>query len=395
MPQVEPCLIEPPDAASIAPAPEHQDSALLAAIVESSDDAIIGKTLDGIVTSWNQGAQRIFGYRPDEMIGQPISRIIPPDREDEEPRILDRLRNGERVDHFDTVRIAKSGQLVDVSLTISPIRDPGGQIIGASKIARDITERKHAQEQTRLRDAELAHLSRVGAMGNIAAGLAHELGQPLGAIMNYAGVCMNLARMTPPPTEKLVAALDAVMNETRRAGAIISRLRAFVRKQPPKSAPVDLSELVRQSISLLNFELRHAEIKLDLQLAAALPCVLADGIQIQQVLVNLIYNAMQAMEEIPPSQRNLIVQTELAGDGFVQVSVIDSGKGIAPELLDRLFEPFFTTKPQGLGVGLNLSRSIIASHGGRVLAAVNPTGGMRFTFALPQQSPPQHFGEQS
>ena len=183
-------------------APEHlpQDSALLAAIVESSDDAIIGKTLDGIITSWNQGAQRIFGYRAQEMIGEPISRIIPPDHEDEETRILDRLRNGERVDHFETVRISKSGELIDVSLTISPIRDRSGHIIGASKIARDISGRKNAEQKDRQRDAELAHLARVATMGNIAAGLAHELGQPLGAIMNYAGVCMNLARATPVPT---------------------------------------------------------------------------------------------------------------------------------------------------------------------------------------------------
>jgi len=385
--------ISDPQRANAAATPKLQDSALLAAIVESSDDAIIGKTLDGIITSWNKGAQRIFGYASEEIIGEHISRLIPPGREEEEPRIQERLRIGERVDQFDTVRVAKSGQLVDVSVTISPICDSTGRIVGASKIARDITQQKRAAEQTRLRDAELAHLSRVSTMGNIAAGLAHELGQPLGAIMNYAGVCMNLARTSPPPTEKFVAALGEVMNEARRAGAIISRLREFVRKQTPRCAPVNVNELVRKSIALLNFELRHANIKFDLRLAAELPLALADDIQVEQVLVNLIYNAMQAMEEMPVSQRNLIIQTEVPADAFVQVSVIDSGKGMCKEDFDRLFEPFFTTKPQGLGIGLNISRSIVASHGGRMLAKLNPAGGMRFTFALPQAPLAQNAGE--
>jgi PAS domain S-box-containing protein len=376
------------DGAAVRPTaePSHklQDSALLAAIVESSDDAIIGKTLDGIITSWNNGARRIFGYTADEAIGQHISILIPPGRENEEPQIQERLRLGERVDHFDTVRVTKSGECVDVSLTISPIRDAGGQIVGASKISRDISERKRAEEQARRRDAELAHLWRVGAMGNIAAGLAHELNQPLAAIMNYAGVCVNLAKTAPLPQEKLLLALNGVIGETQRAGAIISRLRSFVAKQAPRSAAVDLNELVRRSIALLDFELRHAELAVQLQLATDLQPALADGVQIQQVLVNLLSNALQAMDHLPASERNLMVQTRRVDDKFAEIAVIDSGKGLAPEQLPHLFEPFFTTKPQGLGMGLNISRSIIERHGGRLCAGVNPTDGMRFSLTLPQ-----------
>jgi two-component system, LuxR family, sensor kinase FixL len=488
----------------------RQDLARLAAIVESSDDAIIGKTLDGIITSWNKAAQRIFGYTAEELIGQHISRLIPPGREQEEPQILERLRLGERVDHFDTVRITKSGESVHVSLTISPIRDEFGQIVGASKIARDITERKRAaaasaafeqrlqmaadaakigfweldlttnkltrsprhaellgfplaangfdlnlshlhpddreatrtrmeralatgeeyinefrviwpdgsvhwleergravfdqtgkplrmsgividiserkeaEQKNRQRDAELAHLARVGSMGNIAAGLAHELSQPLAAVMNYAGVCMNVARTKPSSNPQFLIALEEVMNETRRAGAIISRLRAFVSKQAPRRDQVDLNDLIRKSISLLGFELRTAALQVDLRLAANLKLVLADEIQIQQVMVNLICNAIQAMTDKPAPQRRLTIETRRLAENFAQASVTDTGKGMPAEDLARLFEPFFTTKPDGLGIGLNISRSIVTSHGGCLGASPNPGGGMRFAFTLPE-----------
>jgi two-component system sensor kinase FixL len=488
----------------------RQDLARLAAIVESSDDAIIGKTLDGIITSWNKGAQRIFGYTADEMVGRHISRLIPPGREEEEPQIQERLKRGERVDHFDTIRITKSGQYVNVSLTISPIYDEFGQIVGASKIARDITEqkraaaaseafeerlkmateaakigfweldlatnkvtrsarhaqllglplavndndpsasnlhpddrettrvkmeralasgeeyinefraiwpdgsvhwlesrgravfdpngkpvrmsgivvdiseRKEAEQKNRQREADLAHLARVGSMGNIAAGLAHELSQPLAAIMNYTGVCLNVARTTPSPNPQFLIALEEVMNETRRAGAIISRLRAFVSKQAPRRDKVDLNELIRKSISLLGFELRRAAPEVDLRLATDPVFVLADEIQIEQVMVNLIVNAIQAMTDKPQPQRQLVIQAEKLPGNFAQISVTDSGKGMSAQELARLFEPFFTTKQNGLGMGLNISRSIVTSHGGCLTASLNPACGMRFEFTLPE-----------
>jgi PAS domain S-box-containing protein len=363
------------------------DSARLSAIVESSDDAIIGKTLDGIITSWNKGAQRIFGYTAEEMIGRHISQLIPADRQEEEPDIQNRLRLGQRVDHFDTLRIAKDGRQIHVSLTISPVRDGDGAIVGASKIARDITERKTAEEATRLRDAELAHLSRVSTMGNMASGLAHELNQPLGAILNYAGMCQTLLKSQVLAVDRFRDAIEEVMVETRRAGTIISRLRSFVSKQTPRPASLDLNELVRKTIVFLDYEFRNQHVQPLLLLCEHLLAVNVDAIQIEQVVVNLIYNAIQAMSDTAQADRKLIIQTQRGADGFAQVSVIDSGPGMSQETLQRLFQPFFTTKPQGMGMGLNISRSIIEAHLGRLWATVNETGGMRFSFTLPIKLP--------
>jgi C4-dicarboxylate-specific signal transduction histidine kinase len=261
-----------------------------------------------------------------------------------------------------------------------------GEVSG-SIIARAIRysiERKHAEESARIHEAELAHLSRISTMGQMASGLAHELNQPLSAILNYASVCLEHAESGNGSRETMVTALREVMSETRRAGAIISRLRSFVRKQQPPSVLVDLNAVVDESINLLDFELRHRGIRPKLRFAENLPKVLADTIQIEQVLVNLIFNALETMSENNAKGNGLIVQTALSSDAqHVEVCVIDNGAGVLPENLARLFEPFFTTKSRGLGMGLNISRSIIEAHGGRLAAAANPGGGMRFCFTIP------------
>jgi C4-dicarboxylate-specific signal transduction histidine kinase len=230
----------------------------------------------------------------------------------------------------------------------------------------------------------MAHLSRLSTAGQMASGLAHELNQPLAAIMNYASVALLQAesQKTSPPV--LLDALREIMNETRRAGAIISRMKTFVRKQQTESAPVEVNALVEESLNLLSFELRHQEIRPRRVLAEKLPLVMADPIQIEQVIVNLVYNAMDAMKGSSPAIDALTIQTALQSGGrAVEVSVVDRGPGIAPDNMARLFEAFFTTKTNGLGMGLNICRTIIESHGGRLEAAANPGGGMRFFFTLP------------
>jgi signal transduction histidine kinase len=243
-------------------------------------------------------------------------------------------------------------------------------------------ERKRAEIAARAREAELLHLSRVSTMGQMASGLAHELNQPLAAILNYASVCQSQLQSGKTSSEKMLAAIEGVMNETRRAGAIISRLRSFVRRQQPQSIPAHINELVQEALQLLEFELRHQNIRPRLQLAVNLPQVMADPVQIEQVLVNLIYNALEAIDG--SKTKSLSVQTSLREDGrSLEVSLIDSGPGISPHDMERLFEPFFTTKPRGLGMGLNISRTIIESHGGRLHAMPNAEQGMRFCFTLP------------
>jgi PAS domain S-box-containing protein len=248
----------------------------------------------------------------------------------------------------------------------------------------DISQRKAAQYSAWIREGELTHLSRVATMGQMASGLAHELNQPLTAILNYATVCLSEAESGNGSSALAVQAITEVMDETRRAGTIISRMRSFVRKQKPQNEPVDINELVRESNRLMEFELRHQRMKPELDLQDGIPPVMGDVVQIEQVVVNLLFNALEAMEDLPRDQKRLIVESALIDrDRSVQVSVIDSGAGISDEHMSRLFQPFFTTKSKGLGMGLNICRSMIESHGGRLTATRNSDSGMRFCFTLP------------
>jgi signal transduction histidine kinase len=247
----------------------------------------------------------------------------------------------------------------------------------------DISKRKADDAAVKMRDAELAHLSRVTTMGQMASGLAHELNQPLAAILNYAEVCAHHLGSPAGSLATARSAANEVMHETRRAGAIVSRMRSFVRKQQPVIHPLDINQLVRDSIELLEFECSARHIRPRIELARNLPRASGDAVQIQQVLVNLVLNALDAMRDPSTGENGLTVQTSLRDPGSVEVAVTDSGSGMSTEALARLFEPFFTTKAKGLGMGLNISRSLIESHDGRLSASANPTGGMRFCFTLP------------
>jgi C4-dicarboxylate-specific signal transduction histidine kinase len=218
----------------------------------------------------------------------------------------------------------------------------------------------------------------------MASGLAHELNQPLGAILNYAAACLARLESGNASPQSIQQVLENVMVETRRAGQIIADMRAFVRKQQPKSRRVDVNELVEESLRLVQFELARRQVEPSVHLSPNLPDAMADSIQIQQVMVNLICNAIEATDQNAKKERTLAIRTGLKADGEqVELSVTDNGPGISQEILARIYDPFFTTKPNGLGMGLNISRSIIESHGGRLSASPIAEGGMRFSFTLP------------
>ena len=361
------------------------EDSMLAAIVDSSDDAILSKTLDGIITSWNAAAERIFGYEAEEAIGQHMVMLLPPDRLDEEATILAKLRRGERVDHFETVRVAKNGQRLDVSITSSPIRNSLGKIIGASKIVRDITDQKRAEAAMRWQQSAMEHLARLNTMGEMAEGLAHELNQPLASIMTYAGVSLDGVKSETISTLGIASALEGVVSESRRAGEIIRRLRDFIRKRNPSCEPVDVNTLVHDALHLLEHDFRLSEITLHLKLGSDLPRVLADPIQVVQVLVNLLRNARDAMVDPGAGGKELTVASSVSGE-LIQVDVIDQGCGMAPEQMDRLFDRFFSTKAAGLGMGLAISRTIVNSFGGQLHGTNNTQGGgMTFSMTLPIQ----------
>jgi len=382
--------------------------AFLAAIVESSDDAIVSKTLDGVVTSWNRGAESIFGYKAEEMIGQPITRLFPPDRISEEDLILDRIRRGQRVEHFETVRHRKDGREIDVSVTISPIRDGSGRVVGASKTARDITEKKRAEaalrdlneqleqrvaERTRdlaeannrlltetaereRTEAELLQARKMEAIGQLVSGLAHDFNNLLAAILgNLELLEMRLAE---PHLVKLV---QAAARSARHGAKLNEQMLAFSRKQYLSPKAIDLNELVLGTEDLLRRSL-GGTVEVVTALGHDLWTALVDPHQLELVILNLAINARDAM----PAGGRVVVKTrnikagernkpaELAPGDYVMMSVGDTGTGMSPEVLARACEPFFTTKEPGKGSGLGLAQVYgLAQQSG---------GGMRITSAV-------------
>jgi PAS domain S-box-containing protein len=367
----------------------EQATLLLAAIVESSHDAIVSKSLNGVITSWNKGAERLFGYAAEEAVGQNITLIIPPERRDEERTIVEQLTRGERVDHFETVRMRKDGSLLDVSLTISPMKDASGRVVGASKLARDITERKRAEEALREAQADLARVSRVTTMGELTASLAHEVNQPIAAAVTNANTCLRWLARDHPDLEEAREAASRIVKDATRAAGIVSRVRLLFKKGTPQRELVDVNEVAREMIVLLGDEASRHSISVRTELAEDLPHVIGDRVQLQQVLMNLIVNGVDAMQDMD-GPRELIIKSQPAENNELLLSVSDTGVGLPRHQADQIFNAFFTTKTHGTGMGLRISRSIIESHGGRLWVADNSPRGATFQFTLPAATVAAH-----
>jgi PAS domain S-box-containing protein len=334
----------------------------LAAIVESSDDAIIGKNLEGNITSWNKGAERLYGYRAAEVIGSPISILSPPERPDEVPLIMEKLRRGERVDHFQTERIAKDGRRFPISLTISPLCDDSGAIIGASTIARDISLQKAAEEAVR-RSEKLA------VTGRLAATVAHEINNPLEAVTNL--IYLAAAELLPDSPAR--AYLEAADAELARVVEIARQTLGFHRDTAAPTAVV-LSQLLEDVLTLYERKLHSRRINVERRYDVPGEITGMPG-EIRQVMANLISNAFDAM----PGGGKLCLHVYPGRDGDrrrgVRVSIADEGTGIPGTVRARLFEPFFTTKQDvGTGLGLWIARGILQKHQGsiRVYSSIRP-----------------------
>ena len=363
----------------------EQATRLLAAIVESSHDAIVSKSLNGVITSWNKGAERLFGYAAEEAVGQNITLIIPPERLDEERTIIEQLTRGERVDYFETVRMRKDGSLLDVSLTISPMKDASGRVVGASKLARDITERKRAEEALRQAQTDLAHASRLTPMGEFTASLAHEVKQPIAAVVTNANTCVLWITRDEPDLKEAREAASRIIKDAKRASEIINRVHLLFKKGTPQRELVDVNEVAREMIVLLGDETSRHSISVRTELAEDLPNVIGDRVQLQQVLMNLIVNGVDAMHDVD-GPRELIIKSQPAKNNELLLSVSDTGVGLPRHQADQIFNAFFTTKTHGTGMGLRISRSIIESHGGRLWAADNSPRGASFCFTLPTKA---------
>jgi two-component system sensor kinase FixL len=260
---------------------------------------------------------------------------------------------------------------------------PDGRVLKYVGTIHDITDRRRAEDEARVLQERLTHFSRLSTMGEMAAGLAHEINQPLSAIATYARACQRLITQPEPDYADVVAALEQINAQALRAGEVIRRLRNFVKNREVKREPVDCTRLLEDLRTLAETDARLHNIRLRLDCEEPLPMVYADPIQLQQVVLNLVRNAIDAMSEAPEDRREVVLTTRRASDGEVEVSVTDHGTGLAPEATEHLFNPFFTTKASGTGLGLAISRSIVRAHGGRLWHTPNDGCGVRFHFTLP------------
>jgi two-component system sensor kinase FixL len=359
----------------------HRD--YLADLVESSNDAIVAGTLDGRIASWNKAAEKMFGYTAGEVVGLSLSVLSPPDRRQEAEDIFQRLMGGGGAIHYEATLLKKDGTPMLAAVAASLVHTRSGEIRGTSAIMRDITEERAAEERLKSLQAELIHLSRWNTMGMMASTLAHELNQPLTAAVNYVRAARRLMDGEKPELVRIGEFLDKAVAETKLAGGIIRSLRDFIDKRETPRAAEDLNQVVGEAISLSGVTASDSTTTLKTRLASSLPRLLMDKIQIEQVLLNLIRNAMDVMRD--QDERELTIQTALGESGFVLVSVTDNGPGIAPEIASQLFQPFITTKEKGMGVGLTICQSIIEGHGGRIWAEENKPAGTAFRFLLPME----------
>jgi len=335
---------------AIAPSAVDEFRSRLAAIVESTDDAIVSKNLDGMIISWNQGACRLFGHTSEEMIGESILKIIPEDLREEEAEILRKIRAGERIDHYETRRIRKGGEIIEVSLTISPIKDSHGKVIGSSKIAREISQRKKMERL-------LIQSEKLAATGRLAATIAHEINNPLDSVMNL----VYLARTVLPATSKALPYLLTAERELERVAHIARQTLGYYRDPGPPSE-VHLEQMLEEVLSVYRSKLLAANVAVDCAFAHH-RAVRASRDELMQIFSNLIINAADAM----PDGGVLTIETREIGGAGVEVSVRDKGTGISAENLDRVFEPFFTTKGhRGTGIGLWVARQLLEKRGGSI-----------------------------
>ena len=348
--------------------------ARLSAIVQSSEDAIVSKDLDGIITSWNQGAERIFGYTPDETIGKPVTILIPAERADEERSILERVRRGVRVDHYETVRRRKDGSLVDISLTVSPIIDEHGAIIGASKIARDITQRKRAEEALRAADR---------AKDEFLAMLGHELRNPLGALASAVRI-LDFKERSPNHVAHARAVIDRQIERlSHLVDDLVDASRLVSAKMRLSRRPIDFSHVVGETIEILRTRglLDGHQLTFD----GSPVWIDADEARIEQIVTNLVGNALK----FTPPGGTITVSVRAEGQQAL-LTVKDTGVGISADVLPTIFDLFVQSErsldrsPGGLGIGLTLVRRLVELHGGSVHAASDGAGmGSTFTVRLP------------
>lgn len=350
---------------------------LLASIVEDSDDAILSKNLDGTILTWNKAAERMYGYRPEEVIGKNVSLLLPPDRPQEVCEILQRLRLGEKIEHYETRRRTKDGGILYVSLTISPVRDAQGKVFGASTIARDITQTKMAEEA--LRNSE-----RLAVAGRMAATVAHEINNPLETVTNVLYLLSRNATLDEGARKYLKIADE----ELRRIAQITRSTLGLYRERDTKPGAVNLSEMIDNLLMFYQRQVQSLGVKVEKRFDSVGRVVGVSG-ELRQVIANLLANAIDALSVAGTALKMHVYESadwrNLSKRG-IRVVVADDGPGINSETQVNLFRPFYTTKGQkGTGLGLWVSRGIVTKHGGtiRLRSRTGTRHGTCFAVFLP------------
>ena len=356
-------------------------------VVQTANDAVVSADESGAIQFANPATSRIFGYESTELIGKPLTVLMPKSfGKLHENGFRRYLATGQRHINWkgtEFTGLRKNGQEFPVEVSFGELSKEGHRVF--TGFIRDISERKQAEEaqQTlQMTEVELARVSRLTTMGELTASIAHEVNQPLTAVTNNGNACLRLLAARNLEPEVLRRALEEIVADGTRASAVLARIRAFIKKTPAEKNEFDLNEVIQEVLALVGRALDENRVRLERQLTDALPLVLADRVQLQQVLLNLIVNGIEAMTAITNRPRLLWVESRIEESGDILVAVRDSGTGLDSKA-DRVFTPFFTTKANGMGMGLRISRSLIEGHGGRLWAAPNFPHGAVFSFTLP------------
>ncbi len=362
----------------------------LASILDTVPDAMIVIDNAGVIESFSRTAQRLFGYEPHEVVGHNVSMLMPNPYRDQHDGYLERyMRTGERrIIGIGRLVVAqrKDGSTFPIELAVGEVVSEEGRYF--TGFIRDLTERQESEQRLQELQNELVHISRITALGEMSSALAHELNQPLSAVGNYLnGLRRMIAADASPRLDLMGEALDRAVEQTLRAGDIIRRLRDFVSRGETEKRVESVSKMVGEASALALVGAKEHGVRVQMNLKKSCDAVLADRVQIQQVLLNLLRNAIEAMAEMKDHPRELSISSRSEPDNMVRISVADTGPGLSPEISERLFQPFNTSKPSGMGVGLSICRTIVESHGGRIWAEPNPGGGAIFHLTVRAATP--------
>jgi PAS domain S-box-containing protein len=355
----------------------------LSGALEQAVDSVIITDRDRRIEYVNYAFEQLTGYQRDEVIGQKTYFLRSGIHDESFYEALLKEINKGGVYRGVMVNKKKNGSLFHERKTIAPLKDNQGNITHFISTGHDITDLVHAEEKDRQHKAELAHVGRLSVLGEMTSGLAHELNQPLCAITTYAQTCLRIIQHDDCKLDDIKYGLEQVVRQAELGGEIFRRLRNFARKGDPRRQLINLSDVIKEVAGFIHADAQQSQIQLKLEIPRRLPHVTADPIQIEQVLLNLVRNSMDALSAMETDQRVIIIEASQHKRKWLRVSIRDTGRGCPKDVVDRLFEPFFTTKTNGLGIGLGISQSIIDAHGGRLWLEENSPMGATFCFTLP------------